>query len=108
MSKGQHLSLQERIEIQCMLSKDYSHRQIALELDRSHATINNEIKRGTIEQKKKVSGVTFYFEVYKADSAQNNYENKRKKSRKLFKLLSVFLFLEYAIKRYKKIIGPQM
>ena len=61
MSKGQHLSLQERIEIQCMLSKDYPHRQIALELDRSHATINNEIKRGTIEQKKKVDGVTFYF-----------------------------------------------
>ena len=53
MSKGQHLSLQERIEIQCMLSKDYSHRQIALEIGRSHATINNEIKRGTIEQKKK-------------------------------------------------------
>ena len=53
-----------------MLSKDYSHRQIALEIGRSHATINNEIKRGTIEQKKKVDGVTLYFEVYKADSAQ--------------------------------------
>ena len=45
MSKGQHLSLKERIEIQCMISKDYAHRQIALELDRSHPTINNEIKR---------------------------------------------------------------
>ena len=102
ISRGQHLSLKERIEIQCMLSKDYSHRQIALELDRSHATINNEIKRGTIEQKKKVNGVTFYFEVYKADSAQKNYENKRKKSRKPFKLMSVFLFLEYAIKKIQE------
>ena len=44
-TKGQHLSLSERIEIQMMKALGYSNRRIAKQLNRSHSTINDEIKR---------------------------------------------------------------
>lgn len=52
----QHLNLSERIKIQTLQRMGHSNRSIARILGRSHATINNEMKRGTVDQVKKVNG----------------------------------------------------
>lgn len=52
---GQHLSLSERIEIQTFKFLGYSNRRIAMNLNRSHSTISDEIKRGSATQRKIVN-----------------------------------------------------
>jgi IS30 family transposase len=56
LHKGQHLQLNERIEIQVLKRLNKSNRFIAKQLQRSHSTINDEIKRGTVTQVKLVNG----------------------------------------------------
>lgn len=50
LCKGQHLTLTERIEIQTLNRQGFSNRRIAKALNRSHSTINDEIKRGLARQ----------------------------------------------------------
>lgn len=50
-AREQHLSLSERIEIQTMKYLEYSNRGIAKRQNRSHSTINDEIKHGSTLQK---------------------------------------------------------
>ncbi len=69
-TKGQHLSLSERIEIQTQKRLGYSKRRIAINLKRSHSTINDEIKRRLAIQKKIVNGYTYYSENYYAETGQ--------------------------------------
>ncbi len=52
ISRGQHLSLKERIEIQCMLSKDYSHRQIALNSIEATLLLTSKLKEEPLNRKK--------------------------------------------------------
>lgn len=46
--KGQHLSREERYEIQTRLKDGWTTYRIAKELGRAYNTIKNEIKRGTV------------------------------------------------------------
>ena len=46
-----HLSITERDQIQILLSRRYSHREIALALWRHHWTIDREIKKNTVKWK---------------------------------------------------------
>lgn len=50
--KGQHLHFTERFFIEKRLALGDSNREIARRLDRPHSTVNNEVRRGTIEQTK--------------------------------------------------------
>lgn len=101
-NKGQHLSLSERIEIQTMKHLGYSNRRIAQHLGRSHATINNEIKRGTASQVKRVNKKQVYTQSYFAETGQAIYDTNRKASRKPYKLYKVKDFLEFATKKIKE------
>ncbi len=98
-SKGQHLSLSERIEIQTQKRLGYSNRRIAKNLYRSHSTINDEIKRGTAIQKKIVNGYTYYSENYYAETGQIVYERHRLNSRPQPKLVKVQAFIDYATQK---------
>lgn len=95
-TKGQHLSLSERIEIQTQKRLGYSNRRIAKNLNRSHSTINDEIKRGTATQKKIVNGYTYTTELYYAETGQIVYEKHRLKCRPQAKLFKVQAFIDYA------------
>lgn len=98
-NKGQHLTLSERIEIQSMKRPGRSNRQIARYLGRSHATINNEIKRGTAMQVKLVNRKKVTTRSYFAETGQTVYVNNRKASRKPYKLYRVEKLLESAAQK---------
>ncbi len=98
-TKGQHLSLSERIEIQTQKRLGYSNRRIAKNINRSHSTINDEIKRGSAIQKKIVNGYTYTTELYYAETGQIVYENHRLKCRPQAKLVKVQAFIDYAIQK---------
>ncbi|MDR2834133.1 MAG: helix-turn-helix domain-containing protein [Streptococcaceae bacterium] len=47
--KGKHLSPEERGKIEAWFNDGVSRREIARRLERSHATINNEIKQRSFD-----------------------------------------------------------
>ena len=96
LSKGQHLTLSERIEIQSLKRLSNSNRFIAKVLGRSHSTINDEVKRGTAVQKKLVNGKPIYSENYYAETGQFVYEKHREACQPRYKLLNVEGFIQYA------------
>lgn len=51
--KGKHLSYQERCQIAILKKEGYSNRAIAKSLGRSPQTIHNEVKRGSVTQRKR-------------------------------------------------------
>ena len=77
LTKGQHLTLSERIEIQTFKRQGLSNRKISRILNRSHSTINDEIQRGWARQKKILNGQTIYSEDYYAETGQLVYERSR-------------------------------
>lgn len=101
-NKGQHLTLFERIEIQTMKRQGYSNRHIARNLGRSHATINNELKRGTAAQVKLVNHRKVYTQSYFAETGQAVYTKNRKSSRRPYKLYQVEAFLKFATRKIKE------
>ena len=101
INKWQHLDITERFYIEKKKALGYSNRAIARGLNRPHSTINNEIKRGTIKQKKIVNGKEEYYTKYDAYAAQSFYENNRTHSVKPFKLARVSEFIEFAIDKIK-------
>jgi len=101
LHKGQHLALTERIEIQTLKRQGLSNRRIAKELNRSHSTINDEIKRGWARQKKILNGQTIYSEDYYAETGQLVYERSRQACLPKFKLLKVDRFIQYAKEQIK-------
>jgi len=96
LSKGQHLTMMERIEIQTFKRMGESNRFIAKVLGRSHSTINDEIKRGTAVQKKLVNGKPIYQEAYYAETGRFVYEKHRETCKPRYKLLNVEGFIQYA------------
>ena len=94
-SKGQHLTYFERTEIQSMKRLGMSNRWIAAQLGRSHSTINDEIKRGTVVQKKLVNGKPFFFEDYYGETGQIVYERNREASKPRYKLVRIEKFIAY-------------
>ena len=101
INKWQHLDITERFYIEKMIALGYSNRAIARGLDRPHSTVNNEIKRGTIKQKKIVNGKEVYYTKYDAYAAQDFYELKRERSVKSFKLVRVSKFIEFAVDKIR-------
>lgn len=100
--RGQHLSLSERIEIQTFKRLGYSNRRIAKNLNRSHSTINEEIKRGSATQMKIVNGYIYTSKNYYAETGQMVYERHRLKSRPQIKLLKVKAFIDYATQKIRE------
>lgn len=82
-----------KIQILSMKRQGLSNRYIARQLGRSHATINNEIKR--VNHKKVTTQSTF------AETGQTVYHHNRERSRKPYKLYQVETFLEFAAHKIK-------
>lgn len=99
--KGQHLSLAERIEIQTLHIQGHSNRSIARILDRSHSTINVEMKRGIVDQVKKVNGKKIFSRNYYATTGHEIYQKHRLASQPSYKLVRVQQFLAFAHDKIK-------
>ena len=93
--KGHHLTQIERGRIAGLLSAGKSARQIAAEIGVCHQTINNELKRGRIQQVKKLNGKEQYFSVYAPDTAQVRYQTNRQRCHRPLKFKFVTNFLAY-------------
>ena len=81
--KNKHLTLKERQLIELWKSEGKSNRCIAKLLNKSHQTINNEIKRGMVLQQLRPS---LFRRVYKAEYAHGEYIQNRRKSVKKIRL----------------------
>lgn len=92
----QHLNLSERIEIQTLHRLGHTNRSIGRILGRTHSTINNEMKRGTVDQVKKVNGKEVHQKFYFAETGQATYEKHREACRPHYKLVKAQEFLEFA------------
>lgn len=88
-----HLNIEKRKIIEQLLEKNVPKKKIAELLNISRSTLYNEIKRGTVMQRR--SDLTEY-EKYFADVAQSVYEKNRKNCKRPLKLTEVIEFIEYA------------
>ncbi|MGM0337042.1 IS30 family transposase [Enterococcus sp. AZ007] len=106
--KGKHLDREERNKIEAwkQLDAPLPNRQIAKKLDRSHQTINTEIKDGTVRQIKRQiqSGKAYDYEYfsYSAAAGQSAYEKARESSRKKPKWVDAPDFMAYADQQMKQ------
>lgn len=87
--KGQHLSAEERHEIEIRLKDGWSLYQIAHKLKRPYNTIKNEVRRGSV--------LLYGGRVsrYKAKVGEARYRENRAASRKQYKRLAVDRFCKY-------------
>ncbi|MBF0806709.1 MULTISPECIES: IS30 family transposase [unclassified Streptococcus] len=76
-TKGKHLTINDRRNIERWLKQGKSNRESARLLGKAPQTINNEVKRGLVLQQVKKG---LYKKVYSADFAQANYKKNRKRS----------------------------
>lgn len=76
-TKGKHLTINDRRNIERWLKQGKSRREIARLLGKAHQTINNELKRGLVLQQMKKG---LYKKIYSAEFAQDNYTKNRKRS----------------------------
>lgn len=95
--KRHHLTPNERDLIQQGHDAGLSNREIARQLGVAPQTINNEIKRGTVNQVVKINGKKKYFTAYFHDAAQARYVEHRKHSHRLRKLESTVAFIDYLV-----------
>lgn len=87
--KGQHLLAEERHEIEVRLKGGWSPYRIAKHLGRAYNTIKNEIARGTVYlYNGKVAR-------YKAKAGEQQYKDNRRNSRRQYKRLEVYSFINY-------------
>ena len=95
--KGQHLTSEERHEIEVRFNKDkWSIYSIAKELGRPYNTIKNEIGRGTVlKYNGKVS-------CYNADAGYAAYLVHRQECRRKYRTLEVSAFLQYVSEHFKE------
>jgi len=95
--KGQHLTDEERHEIEVRINKDgWSIYKIAESLARPYNTIKNEVNRGTV----------FLYngkiKRYKANAGKAKYEANRKNCRRKYRRLEVGSFIRYVVKQIKE------
>ena len=93
--KYQHLTSEERHEIEVRLKDGWSVYRIAQHLSRPYNTISNEIKRGTVLL---YSGKV---ERYKADKGHEVYLEHRRNSRRNYRCLETVSFLRYVEQQFK-------
>ena len=86
--KGQHLTSEERHEIEVRLKDGWTIYQIHQQLGRAYNTIKNEVMRGTVILKDGTK-------AYRADRGQEVYLEHRKNSRRKIRFLAVAEFLRY-------------
>ena len=94
--KGQHLTSEERHEIEVRLNKDkWSIYRIAKEMNRPFNTIKNEIERGTV--------LLYGGKVkrYKADTGYAVYLEHRQECRRKYRCFETSAFLKYVEKQVK-------
>ena len=89
--KGQHLTYENRVEIQLRLKDGWTKTHIAKEIGCAYNTVKNEIARGT------VSLYNGQVKRYKADAGQAAYEENRRNSRKQYKRLAVSKFIDFVV-----------
>ena len=95
--KGQHLTSEERHEIEVRLNKDkWSIYRIAKEMNRPFNTIKNEIERGTV--------LLYGGKVkrYKADTGYAVYLEHRQECRRKYRCFETSAFLKYVEKQVKE------
>lgn len=95
--KGQHLTPEERHIIEVRLNKDkWSTYRIAKELNRPYNTVKNEIARGMVD--------LYHGKVtrYKADKGHEVYLEHRAESKRKYRCLEVFEFLQYVEKHFRE------
>ncbi len=94
--KGQHLSAEERHEIEVRLKDGWNNNQIAKHLGRPYNTIKNEIARGTVYlYNGKVAR-------YKAKAGEQQYQENRCNSRRQYKRLEVSPFIKYVEEKFEE------
>ena len=94
--KYQHITSEERHEIEVRLKDKWTIYAIAKHLGRPYNTIKNEVKRGTV--------MLYDGKVarYKADVAKEVYLENRQNSRRNYHTLDVVGFLRYVEKHFKE------
>ena len=94
--KYQHITSEERHEIEVRLKDDWTVYAIAKHLGRPYNTIRNEVERGTVYlYNGKVAR-------YKADKGKEVYLEHRKNSRRNIHCLEVVDFLKYVEKKFRE------
>ena len=98
--KGTHLSYQERCQIAILKKEGYSNRAIAKSLGRSPQTIHNEVKRGSVTQRKrqKQKGkiYDYTYTIYDADAGKAHYDQQRLNCGRRPKWAKTNAFVEWA------------
>ncbi len=94
--KGQHLTAEERHDIEVHLKDGWSKYKIAKHLNRPYNTVKNEILRGTVAL---YHGKVFR---YKADAGQIQYKQNRRSSARKYHCLETADFLKYVVKQFQK------
>ena len=94
--KGQHLTCEERHDIEVHLKDGWSTYKIARHLNRPYNTIKNEIARGTVAL---YHGKVFR---YKADAGQRQYLENRRSSTRKYRCLETAAFLQYVVKQFRQ------
>ena len=95
----QHLTPYQRGEIQALLGQNVPKAKIARQVGIARSTLYEELKRGTVEQKR--SDLTVY-RKYFAETGQIVYEKHRKACRKPYKLDQAAEFIRHAEKAITK------
>ena len=87
--KGQHITREERNEIEVRLKDGWSIYRIAKHLGRPYNTVHNEIQRGL------TSLYNGKVQRYKAETSEKVYREHRQSCRRTFKLLRALRFIQY-------------
>ena len=106
--KGHHLTEIERGEIASLHLWGFSNRKIAHAVGVCPQTINNEIRRGTVRQVKKVNGKQYFSNDYYPDTAQLRYDTLRKQCHRPSKFNRVKQFLSYFVEQFKQGWSPDI
>lgn len=93
--KWQHLTSEERHEIEVRLKDGWTTYRIAKHLGRPYNTIKNEIKRGTVSL---YNGKVFR---YKADVGESVYKKNRRNSTRKYRCLETVKFLHFVVKNFR-------
>jgi len=94
--KGQHLTVEERHDIEVHLKDGWSKYKIAKHLNRPYNTIKNEIQRGM------VALYNGNIMRYKADAGLHQYRENRRSSTRKYRCLETVDFLRYVVKQFQE------
>ncbi len=94
--KGQHLTAEERHDIEVHLRDGWSLYRIAKHLGRPYNTIKNEVRRGTV--------LLYHGKVarYKAKAGEAAYRENRQSSTRKYRCLETAPFLRYVEKMFRE------